>query len=316
VKAADLSRLLAEHVDQLAAELLSGGHREGREWRAGSVSGEPGASLQLHLTGDRRGRWCDYAADQHGDLLDLIGASLDLGTVDAMAWARRWLGIEDGEAVIPMRPAPAPEPEDPDRWRHAWNKAVPIAGTKAEIYLSWRMLSFDDREGDVMRFAARRARKNVAGELEHHPALLIALRDIRDGEQVGMTNVYLRRDGTDRLRDPKGKTVTGRARGAAMMLSAFDDVTMGLTVCEGAETGMAILNNGLAPVWAIGGASFLKTFPVLDGIESLTIAADAGRAGEEAAEAVASRWRATRRDVAIIKPPVGDWADEEEQVAA
>jgi hypothetical protein len=201
VKAADLSRLLAEHVDQLAAELLSGGHREGREWRAGSVSGEPGASLQLHLTGDRRGRWCDYAADQHGDLLDLIGASLDLGTVDAMAWARRWLGIEDGEAVIPMRPAPAPEPEDPDRWRHAWNKAVPIAGTKAEIYLSWRMLSFDDREGDVMRFAARRARKNVAGELEHHPALLIALRDIRDGEQVGMTNVYLRRDGTDRLRD-------------------------------------------------------------------------------------------------------------------
>ena len=58
------------------------------------------------------------------------------------------------------------------------------------------------------------------------------------------------------------------------MLSAFDEPTTGLTICEGTETGIAILSKGLAPVWACGGAVFLATFPVLRAIECLTIAAD------------------------------------------
>jgi len=31
-----------------------------------------------------------------GDALDLVGAALDVGMGGAMAWARRWLGIDDG----------------------------------------------------------------------------------------------------------------------------------------------------------------------------------------------------------------------------
>jgi len=113
----------------------------------------------------------------------------------------------------------------------------------------------------------------------------------------------------DRLRDEKAKTVTGRAKGAAVMLSPWYEPTTGLTVAEGVETVIALLMTDLAPVWALGGAVFLASFPVLGGIEALTIAADGDEPGRRAAAAVALRWQDAGREVAIIAPPAGDWAE-------
>ncbi len=311
--AAAIARMLAERVDQLVADLLPGGHREGQEWRCGSVAGEPGNSLGVHLTGVKRGLWADFAGGGSGDALDLVRAVLGLNMLDALIWSHRWLGIEVGEAAVPRQPAQPANPEiieklDPMRWCRPWSTARPIAGTPAEIYLAVaRGLRFADPEGRVLRYLARRARKGPTGDLEHRPAMLAALCDVRTGEQVGIVNVFLRPDGTDRLRDSKGKIVTGRAKGAAVMLSAFDEPTYGLTICEGLETGIALMD--LAPVWALGGAVFLASFPVLGGIEALTIAADADDPGRRAAASVAARWRDAGREVAIIAPPAGDWAE-------
>jgi hypothetical protein len=154
----------------------------------------------------------------------------------------------------------------------------------------------------------RRARQNPAGELKYHPALLALLRNVRTGEPVGIINVYLQPDGRDRLRDRKAKTVWGRAGGAAVMLSGFDEPTHGLTVCEGVETGIALLADGLSPVWALGGAGNLASFPVFAGIEALTIAADADSPGQQAADTAAARWRRAGAEVRIAAPPAGDWA--------
>src|SRR5205823_10692260 len=115
-----------------------------------------------------------------------------------------------------------------------------------------RGLRFTDPRGVVLRYADRHPRRNAAGELEHHAALLALLSDIRTGEPSGLINVYLRRDGVDRLRDPKGKTSWGSAAGSAVMLSPFGDVTMGLVISEGVETGLALLMADLAPVWCCG----------------------------------------------------------------
>jgi putative DNA primase/helicase len=311
IAAAEISRALADRITALAPELLPGGHREGNEWRAGSIAGEAGWSLGVHLTGPKAGIWCDFATGEKGDALDLVRAVLGVDMPAAIAWARRWLGIEDGNTALPARLVSAPksrESKDPDRWRRPWREARPIGGTLAETYLAGRGLRFDDPEGRVLRFHPRRARKNPAGELEHHPALLAALCDVRSGEQVGIINTYIRADGQDRIRDEKGKTVAGRAGGAAVMLSAFDEPTIGLTLCEGVESGIAIFQYELRPVWACGGAGTLRTFPVLGGIEALAIAADADGPGQHAAEAVAQGWRKAEREVFIIAPPTGDWA--------
>jgi hypothetical protein len=311
----DIVRMLALRIDQLVIDLLPAGRQEGHEWRCGSIAGEAGRSLGIHLTGAKAGIWSDFATGQAGDSLDLIKDHLGLDTADAIAWARRWLGLDEGEATIPRSAhtaspsTSADPPHDPNRWRWPWEAAAPLASTKAETYLAARGLEFLDPAGEVLRYAARRARKSPAGDLEHHPALLALLCDICTGESCGIVNVYLAEDGRSRLRDAKGKTVTGRARGAAVMLSAFEEPTYGLTVCEGTETGLALLMADLAPVWCCGGAGNLAAFPLLGGIEALTIAADADEPGQKAAEAIAARWREAGREAAIIAPPTGDWAD-------
>ena len=216
--------------------MLPGGHREGREWRAGSTSGEAGNSLGVHLAGQKAGVWSDFATGESGDALDLVRTALAVDMFEAIAWSRRWLGIDGGTAELPRRlgPTKAPKPAiDGDRWRKPWQAARPIVDTLAAVYLTQRRLAFADPEGRVLRFASRRARKNVNDELETHPALLALLCDACTSESCGLINIYLAEDGHDRIRDRKGKTVTGRAKGSVVMLSVFDEPTMGLVLCEG-----------------------------------------------------------------------------------
>jgi hypothetical protein len=265
----------------------------------------------VHLAGDKAGIWADFSTDQRGDALDLVAAVLTLPLREAIAWSGRWLGIEEGRAELPARSlAPKSGPaRQRDFWREPWMAGAPIGGTLAERYLRARRKGFEDPCARVLRFAPRHPRRNNAGQLEHHPALLALLRDVRDGRPCGTINIYLRPDGSDRLRDPKGKTSWGRASGAAVMLSGFGEPTYGLTICEGVETGIRLLMVDLAPVWCCGGAGNLARFPVFGGIQCLTVAADADDAGRRAAATVAERWRVAERQAVVIAPPVGDWAD-------
>lgn len=89
--------LLASRIDALCLDLLPAGVREGREWRVGSVAGEAGRSMAVHLDGPRAGVWCDWAgrAEDRGDALDLVAAVLFAGDKKrALRWARGWLGLE------------------------------------------------------------------------------------------------------------------------------------------------------------------------------------------------------------------------------
>jgi hypothetical protein len=138
---------------------------------------------------------------------------------------------------------------------------------------------------------------------------LCALSDARTGEQCGIINIYLRRDGCDRLRDSRGKTVAGRARGAVVMLSDFYEPAMGLVLCEGAETGITLLQKEMRPIRACRSRTTPAKFPVLFGIETLTIAADADVPGQCASDEPARRRQETGREVFTIAPPAGDWAD-------
>jgi hypothetical protein len=182
----------------------------------GNLHGDRGFSLAVHLGGCKPGVWCDFATGERGDALDLVKAVLSVDTRKALAWSRRWLGTAD---ILTASPTPCSTASlkrdalrsDPDRWRHAWEPARPIVGTTAKTYLRSRDLRFEDPAGRVLRFAARRARKSPFDAFEYHPALLCALSDARSSRQCGVVNIYLKPDGSDRLRDNKGKTVTGRA---------------------------------------------------------------------------------------------------------
>src|SRR3954453_17332110 len=113
MKANDIARLLAQSIESLVVDVLPAGKREGHEWFVGSIVGEPGHSLGVHLTGVKAGVWSDFATHDSGDALDLVRAVLDVDMAEALRWSRRWLGIEDGAADIPVRPEFVPTNKPP-----------------------------------------------------------------------------------------------------------------------------------------------------------------------------------------------------------
>jgi hypothetical protein len=95
-------------------------------------------------------------------------------------------------------------------------------------------------------------------------------------------------------------------------LTPDEDVLGGLFIAEGLETALAAMSIGLRPMWATGSTAIMAKFPVVNGIESLTILADHDEngAGERAAREAALRWRDAGRAVRARKPKtVGDYND-------
>src|SRR5438309_1153464 len=102
--ASGISAMLAHRIQLLAAALLPSGKRVGAEWRCGSVAGDPGMSLGVHLRGERAGLWSDFATGERGDALDLVAAVLFRGDIgQALRWAASWLGLADGERPAPLQ---------------------------------------------------------------------------------------------------------------------------------------------------------------------------------------------------------------------
>jgi twinkle protein len=99
----EIKRMLADRAQAVAEMLLPGGRKDGPEWRAGSVGGEKGQSLGVHLVGPKAGIWQDFQSGEGGDLLDLWVACKGGTLSEALDAARAWLGV--------TRPEPYREPK-------------------------------------------------------------------------------------------------------------------------------------------------------------------------------------------------------------
>jgi hypothetical protein len=108
----------------------------------------------------------------------------------------------------------------------------------------------------------------------------------------GIHRTFLNADGSKRERKMLG-------RQGVVRLTPDEDVTHGLGICEGVEDGLAVLADW-APVWAATSAGAIERFPVLPGIEFLTIFADNDGPGLRAAQACAERWRGQEVRIAIL----------------
>jgi hypothetical protein len=213
----------------------------------------------------------------------------------------------------------APGKDERDRIERAlalWREAVPIIGTVAEQYLSNRSLFISPKV-------------QVAGALRFHPAcpfrledgatarlstMLGLMRDIITDEPKAIHRTALKAEGSGKADLPglgNAKKMLGSAKGTALKLTADADVTDGLAIAEGIESAMTVICAGWRPVWACGSAGAIERFPILPGIESLTIFADADRAGMAAAAACQARWVKAGIECRILAPPEAgaDWND-------
>ncbi len=270
-------------------------------------------SLVVHVGGARRGTWYDHEAGEGGDALALVAHLQGVPMREAYRWALAWLGLVGGggRPAEPHRPVAPPQPqrvpaETADLARRIWREAVPAAGTLAEAYLASRGLA-------LPADAPLRFHPACPRGAERLPAMVAAMTDPETGAPCGVHRTFLRLDGAWKA-EGQAKMMAGRA--GVIRLVPDEDVTLGLGIAEGIETALAVMQRtGWRPVWAASSAGAIRRFPVLPGIEALTIFADTGEAGIGAANACAAQWIAAGREARILAPPHDDWDDATREAA-
>ncbi len=131
------------------------------------------------------------------------------------------------------------------------------------------------------------------------PAMIGRVSDPLDARlTVALHITWLRQDGGRWVKDDR--RYLGPKKGGVIRLWPNDAVTTGLAIGEGVETSLSYAWM-FQPVWAAGDKSNLAEFPVLPGIESLTIVADHDEAGLDVAAACALRWKDAGREVIAIR---------------
>jgi putative DNA primase/helicase len=167
------------------------------------------------------------------------------------------------------------EPTHYRRWLDLWDEAQPIGGTLGERYLHGRCLVLP--RGAEMRFHPQCPR-----ERDCQPAVVMLMRDIITNEPHAIQRRFLRADGS---KDGPAMSL-GPTKGTAWKLTPDEDVTTGLGIAEGHADALAALNDGFAPMWATAGTPGMAAFPVLNGVEALTIFCDLNTPGEDFAAMV------------------------------
>jgi hypothetical protein len=224
--------------------------------------------------------------------------------------------------VPPAPPtAPTPQLEFQERRTQALIRAyirefVPLTGTPGERYLA------EVRKIDVDAIADVLERADAIG---WHPSVYLnepghPLHGQKLGCIVGVMTDPVTAKPTGALSrtylDPEGHKV-GKAKtlgvpAGIIRLTPDEDVLGGLHIAEGLETALDAMARDWRPIWSTGSGNLMASFPVLDGVEALTIFADndANGAGIIAAHEAAERWLAAGREVHVYqRETTGDLND-------
>jgi hypothetical protein len=248
-----------------------------------------------------------FANDDWQDCRDHVRRLLGLGSFGGNG--------RQEKVAVSVAPRPAiPSPEAVQRREFAlslWQEARPIGGTIVERYLNGRgiMLPAEAFSGHALRFHPACPFRLDSGETVRLPAMLGMMTNIETGEFQGVHRTALQPAGSGKARVRRlddAKKMLGSSKGACVRLSPDDAVTTGLAIAEGIETALAVIGNfGVSPVWAALSAGTMARFPVLPGIECLSIFADndASGTGSNAARDCSGRWVSAGRECVIWTPP-------------
>lgn len=129
---ARLKEVVSDNIPMLSKVVLPNGRERYGEWRAGNTAGDPGDSLGIRLTGQKKGVWIDRATGECGDFVSLVQLHLGCGFREAVDWIERTVGIgltmttqEAGEKKKsfrqpkPVFPATPPDLSAGQLWRMA-----------------------------------------------------------------------------------------------------------------------------------------------------------------------------------------------------
>jgi putative DNA primase/helicase len=266
--------------------------------------------------------WNCRGCEKGGDVIDL---AMHLDGCDFATAVHTLAGTD------PSRPAPKPDPvriaeaqakaaqaeleefiDEQERFFKAmkiWHDAVSIEDTLAWSYLTrYRRLDVPDGfSGPVLRY-----HPVCPFGRGTHPCMIALVRSIETNAHQAIHRTALNPDGSPvKIDGATARKALGLVGGGAIKLSEDAEVTIGLTIGEGLETTIKGMMSPIwfRPAWSLISAGNIAAFPVLAGIESLTILVDhdrpdrnGRRAGQAAATECAHRWITAGREVIPVIP--------------
>ncbi len=266
--------------------------------RCADLSGRPPrneGSCVIHLAGPHAGRGYDHATGESAGPIDLIHHATGLADRALFEEAARLARLDRPASA---RPASPPRPDHGLEVARILDGCRPLAGTVAEAYLRVRSLGDPASpdllfHADLADFATKRG----------WPGMVARVRDGAGKPTGGIHRTYLLDDGSAKA--PPGKKMLGPVAGGSVRLSAVGaDGHLG--VAEGIETALSAQAIFGVPTWAALSAEGLRRWQWPEGVPRVTVFADAGEAGAEAAAALVERLNTAGIASAIVSPLHGD----------
>ncbi len=228
--------------------------------------------------GDRIGLFCASCGDRDG-IRDAI------------------LRAVGGAWTPPAATAPADDvatrQRKQDAARRLWSGSTPAAGTIVDAYLTARALP-GLSASSALRFRGD-CRHPEGGRL---PAMVAEVVNAA-GAFLAVHRTFLRRDGTGKAAVEPVKATLGPVWGGAIRL---DPAAEELAVGEGIESAASAGRLLNLPAWAaVSAGNLAKGLALPAEVRRVTIAADADKPGEEAAQQAALRWQREGRTVRIAR---------------
>lgn len=263
------------------------------------------------LTMNLAGPWqCKACGEAGSDVLAYHQALHGLRFVDAARDLGAWADVdkdEEGKSTATRRPRSAPPRQEPqvddEQQRRRRDQG-------AQLFEASRMIEPGTPAAQYLYEARKCARLHADADLRWHPEVrifglsgsaLVGRMSLAANAKVttGAHVTLLRRDAGGWARGER--RYLGQKKGAVVRLWPDEAVTTGLGIAEGIETALS-LAHAFKPVWSTMDAGNMAALPVLEGIESLLIAADNDDAGIAAAQACGERWAAAGREARIVMP--------------
>jgi len=251
-------------------------------------------SCVIHLQGPRAGWGYDHATGECAGPIDLIHHSTGLTAPALFDEAAKCARLD---RPMPSRP-PVSQADHSHEIARILASCEPIAGSVGERYLASRGLKdpacpdllFNP---DLTDFDTRRG----------WPGLVARIRDGGGEPTGGIHRTYLLDKGSAKA--PPGKKMLGPVGGGSLRLFPIDD-NGHLGIAEGIETALSAYAIFGVPTWAALSADGMRRWLWPEVIKKVTIFADAGDAGGQAAKALAERLTAAGIASMIVTPLHGD----------
>ncbi|MGF7157282.1 toprim domain-containing protein [Bartonella heixiaziensis] len=282
----EIKQKLISQARVIAETLLPRGYKRGNDWIVGSTRGEAGQSLSVCLSGDKAGLWYDFAEGCGGDLLDLWCAVKGISLSQALEEARAFLNLTRPKPFMAphrsYRRPPTPKGSTPQNLVKTYlnkERHIPL-----EILKRYRI----GEEGNKIIFPFYKPDGTLA---------LVKERLAQAGEKAKPTAAQCEPIlfGWQALY-PANQPHTTTDQPHTTIQRAFSSTNRTLVITEGEIDALSLAAYGYPAVSVpFGGGSGGKhnwienEFDHLEAFETIFLATDMDKPGEEAAREIASR---------------------------